>query len=83
MDVDVNEIEDLGDLIATKEAARILGVTVGTMADWRWRGKGPQYVRLGERCIRYSKKALRDYIEANTCQSTSQYEGCRDRGGAS
>lgn len=29
------------------ELAERLGVSVGTLANWRWRGEGPQYVKLG------------------------------------
>ncbi|WP_413800120.1 helix-turn-helix transcriptional regulator [Streptomyces iranensis] len=24
-----------------------LGVSVGTLANWRWRGEGPRYLKLG------------------------------------
>jgi predicted DNA-binding transcriptional regulator AlpA len=29
------------------ELAERLGVSVGTLANWRWRGEGPRYVKLG------------------------------------
>ncbi|NGO67139.1 helix-turn-helix transcriptional regulator [Streptomyces boncukensis] len=29
------------------ELAGRLGVSVGTLANWRWRGEGPRYVKLG------------------------------------
>lgn len=30
------------------EAAKYLGVSVATLAQWRWRGTGPKYCKLGD-----------------------------------
>lgn len=29
------------DLLTTEEAAEVLGVSVHTLSDWRWRNRGP------------------------------------------
>jgi hypothetical protein len=33
-------------LLTTYEAARYLGVSAGTLANWRCRGKGPPFVKI-------------------------------------
>jgi len=57
-------------LLDEHAAAEMLAVSPRTMQDWRWRGGGPEYVRLG-RAIRYAPAALRAYVAAHTRRSTS------------
>jgi predicted site-specific integrase-resolvase len=52
------------------EAARRLGVESSTLANWRWSGRGPKYVKLGGR-VRYRASDLADYLDAQTRASTS------------
>lgn len=48
-----------GDLIDEKEAAEILGVSLKTMRNWRWRGEGgPRARKLGARLVRYHRGDL-------------------------
>ena len=54
-----------GNLITTKDAASLLGVSVCTLEKWRKRGIGPSYLRLGPRSIRYSAEAI--YSHATVC----------------
>ena len=57
-------------LVDPKEAARILGVSVGTLAKWRMvPDKGPRFVRCGSRC-RYTAVAIQDFIDSRECDST-------------
>lgn len=35
-------------LVDSKEAASILGISSRTLANWRYEGRGPAYVRLGK-----------------------------------
>ena len=48
-------------LLKTREAARRLGVASGTLSNWRHRGQGPAFVRLG-RAIRYDEADLARFI---------------------
>jgi len=51
------------------EAAAMLGVSVPTLADWRLKGTGPTYVRLGDSTrhpIRYPVDDLTAYLDART-----------------
>jgi predicted DNA-binding transcriptional regulator AlpA len=57
-------------LLAPKEAAPVLGLSVSWMAKARLRGDGPRYVKVG-RSVRYPLSYLRDYIRSRTRTSTS------------
>jgi hypothetical protein len=58
------EKDGLIDLITTKEAAKILGTTVGTLKSRRSRGVGPKWVKLGT-SVRYDVEELLDFIKRN------------------
>lgn len=51
------------DLIKENEAAEILLTSPKTLTNQRSRGEGPPYVRLPNGRIRYSRRALAEYIE--------------------
>lgn len=44
------------------EVAEVIGVTVGTLAAWRCRNKGPKFVRIAGR-IRYPKTEVQEWLE--------------------
>lgn len=48
--------------MTTAEAAGYLHVAVGTLANWRSNGTGPQYVKLGG-TVRYRQVDLDAYLE--------------------
>lgn len=54
-------MEDLFKLLTPKDAAEILKVSVGTLANWRCTGDGPQYSKVG-RSVRYSKEDILAFI---------------------
>ena len=60
-----------GDLLDERGAAAILGISVQTLANWRWRGEGPRYRKLGLRLVRYLRADLLAFVE-----------GAQDRGAA-
>lgn len=45
------------------EVAKILDVSVKTLAYWRWAHKGPAYIRLSERKFRYHEADVQRYID--------------------
>ena len=53
-------------LLDTKEAAKRLCVSTSLMKLWRVEGKGPKFVVIGERLIRYSTVDLDAYINKLT-----------------
>jgi len=56
-------------LLTESEAADVLRVSVRTVQAWRLRVTGPAYVQVG-RAIRYRRRDLIVWIEANTVSPT-------------
>ena len=56
--------------VTPEEAAERLGVQPSTLANWRWRGGGPSYVKVGGR-VRYRLQALAEYLDGQARTSTS------------
>jgi predicted DNA-binding transcriptional regulator AlpA len=48
--------------LRARDAAAVLGVAVGTLADWRCEGKGPPFKRLG-RAVVYDLAELNAWME--------------------
>lgn len=53
-----------GDLLTPSEASAILVVDKLTLANWRSARKGPPWVRVGDRIIRYPRAGLAEFISA-------------------
>jgi hypothetical protein len=56
----------LDDHLTKQQAAEVLNVTVVRLDGWRWTGRGPDYITLEGREIRYSRAALQQYIQSQT-----------------
>lgn len=54
-----------GDLLDEREAAAILAVSIQTLRNWRWRGEGPRFRKIGLRLVRYSRADLLAFIEGD------------------
>jgi len=52
----------LGELLRPTEVSRRLGVPLTTLADWRYRKKGPAYVRPNGKAIRYPENLLLSWV---------------------
>lgn len=48
----------MSDLLTSNQAARLLGLSKSTLEHWRTVRKGPPFVRVGPRCIRYRRADL-------------------------
>lgn len=56
-------------LLTPAEAAELLGgVSVDTLRDWRYRGVGPAYIRVGAQ-VRYAERDLELYQAAQRVES--------------
>lgn len=51
-----------GDLLGEKEAAAILNCGTATLRNWRSLRKGPPFVKIGERLVRYHRADLAAFI---------------------
>ena len=58
-------------LLDTDRAARYLAVQKKTMCNWRTRGDGPPFLRIG-RSVRYSPADLDAWLDARRFHSTSE-----------
>ena len=56
-------------LLNEREAAALLGVTTRCLQAWRYRGGGPQFVKISARCNRPSD--LHEFIDTRLRASTS------------
>jgi len=51
-----------GDLVDENEAAAILKIEPRTLRNWRGLRKGPRFVKIGERVVRYRRADLAAFI---------------------
>ncbi len=58
-------------LLTTAQAAKYLALGQRTLENWRCRGVGPAFVRLG-RVVRYRVSDLNAWLSVRTFASTSQ-----------
>ena len=65
--------EDDGDMLLREiDAAKLLGLTPRALQAWRYYGKGPSFVRISKRCIRYRRRDLVAWIDQRIARSTSE-----------
>ena len=50
-------------LMNAKQAAEFLGVSEGTMYEYRALGTGPKYIRIGGRLVRYRLSDINVWLE--------------------
>ena len=51
-------------VLKERDAAKFLGVSVKTLQSWRWRKKGPEYLKygdIGSSAVRYEISALENF----------------------
>lgn len=54
-------------LITSSQAAELLGVSEQCLRNWRHLGtRGPKFVKLGGRSVRYRQSDIEAWVEANT-----------------
>lgn len=57
---------EAGGLLDTAAAAAVLGVRPQTLAEWRTNGRGPRFIRVSARRIRYRRTDLDAWLDAQT-----------------
>lgn len=60
------------DLLTEEVVAARLSISVKTLRNWRWQGRGPRFLRLG-RAVRYSPAEIELWLK--TCVRSSTTEG--------
>ena len=66
----VEDIEARSTTVSAEETARRIGWTPATLANHRWRGSGPPYLKVGGR-VRYRLSELADWLDRRRRTSTS------------
>jgi hypothetical protein len=59
------EFEDFGELLTPEAAGQFIDRPTTTLANWRTKGEGPPYVRVGG-MVRYPYKWLRTWLIENS-----------------
>ena len=54
-------MEDI--LLTQTQAAEILNISPRTLEGWRRKGLGPSFVVYSSRCVRYSERALLEWVQ--------------------
>jgi hypothetical protein len=65
-------------LLNPKATAEYLDLSQWTLAEWRVTGKGPIYMKLGNR-VKYSLVELNAWLEARAARSTSEHDAKKAR----
>lgn len=60
------------ELLPPVALAEYLGTTTGALAQMRYRGIGPRFIKLGAKAVRYSMTDVNAWLSANTMQCTSE-----------
>lgn len=71
-DGDDMQTETKDQLVLPQTVADYLGTTTGNLAQMRYRGTGPKFVKLGHRAIRYRWSDVEAWVEANTLTQSDQ-----------
>ncbi|WP_100524438.1 helix-turn-helix transcriptional regulator [Mycobacteroides abscessus] len=59
----------------SKEVAAYLHTTEAGLAQLRYRGMGPRFIRVGPRKVIYRWSDVQKYLDDNTCQRTDDPRG--------
>jgi len=58
-----------GALLTSKQTAELLGLPEGTLAQWRSQRRGPPYIKLEGRLVRYRQSDLEDYLARHAIET--------------
>ena len=58
-------------LLTTKEASKLLGISTAFLERDRWAGAKIPFIKVGSRAVRYRQSDLDDYINNRVAYSTS------------
>ncbi|HEX7380891.1 MAG TPA: helix-turn-helix domain-containing protein [Nevskiaceae bacterium] len=59
-----------GLMLTDLEVAELFGTATQTIRDWRWKGTGPAYIKLGPRMVRYRAEDIKAFIEGHRMTRT-------------
>lgn len=59
-------------LLTTAQAAEVLDVHPATLATWRTEGRGPRFIKIGERNVRYARSELEAWLDSQVRTGTRE-----------
>ena len=78
-------MNDPNDLLDTEQTAALLGIKPNTLEIWRHKGKGPEFLKLGDTPqapVRYFRSRVVEWLAERSFPSTSAFTaGIRTVGG--
>lgn len=60
-----NQSIEMPQLMDEKELAELLGVQPRTLSQWRYHGRGPSFIRISGRCVRYMRSDVMEFLQEN------------------
>ncbi|WP_447969367.1 helix-turn-helix domain-containing protein [Nitrospira sp. M1] len=63
-------------LLTEEQVSKRYGIAVKTLANWRCKGDGPAFVKVGHH-VRYSPENLQSFLSSHTFRSTKEYKETR------
>lgn len=63
------------DTALPSQVAQALGTTEAGLAQMRYRGTGPKFIKVGNKKVLYRWSDIRNYLNANTIQRTDDPRG--------
>lgn len=55
--------------LTTEDAARYLGLSAKSLINWRLARKGPRFVRISHRCVRYRLDDLQEWANSKQVET--------------
>lgn len=62
------------DLISTKQAAREFGLSIAWFERQRWKGTGPEYIKIGSRVL-YNRGYLKQWFLQHIVTTATDQQG--------
>ena len=63
---------DCDNLLNPEALAEYLSTTTGALAQMRYRGIGPKFIKLGAKAVRYRMSDVSDWLDAQTRQQSGE-----------
>lgn len=64
---------NIEELLSEKEAARLLGLTPFALRKWRNQRRGPEFIRLSLRCVRYKLADIKAFIDERSVDPAADH----------
>lgn len=59
-------------LLTQEQAGEMLCISPKTLEQWRYLGKGPRFIRMSSRAVRYSQETIEAWLSGLEVRSTSE-----------